>query len=244
MRSPVIRRTVLAALATLAVLARLQAAEPEVPPLGDAPAVPLGAVEEAALSPPSFRGHAIAMHGRPKYPADFPYFDYVNPTAPKGGEIRFAANGTFDNFNAYIPKGNAVAGLHFLNETLLTGSADEAFTQYGLLAEEIVWPKDRSWVIFKLRPEARWHDGKPVTPEDVIFSLDLLKDILRDRAKVMAFVGRRIWVGESGPTLYSDTTRGGPGDLRAMGFPPFESLEMPIVQITASATALPDPSST
>ncbi|MCH7957963.1 MAG: ABC transporter substrate-binding protein [Proteobacteria bacterium] len=119
--------------------------------------------------------HAIAMHGEPKYGPDFKYFDYVNPNAPKGGEVKLSAIGTFDNLNPYILKGVAAVGLGGLFETLLTNSDDEAFTEYGQLAESIEMPEDRSWVAFTLRKEARWHDGKPVTPEDVIFSLEILK---------------------------------------------------------------------
>lgn len=118
--------------------------------------------------------HAIAMHGEPKYPPDFPHFDYVNPDAPKGGTLRLAAEGAYDSFNANIPKGSpaAISGVY---ETLLVSSADEAFTEYGLLAESVTMPEDRSWVEFTLRPEARWHDGKPVTVEDVIWSLETLR---------------------------------------------------------------------
>ncbi len=121
------------------------------------------------------RAHAIAMHGEPKYGAGFTHFDYVNPAAPKGGTLRQASQGGFDSFNPYIAKGNAAAGLGYVFETLLTSSDDEAFTEYGLIAETIEWPDDRSWVAFTLRPEARWHDGRPITVEDVIFSLELLK---------------------------------------------------------------------
>ena len=117
--------------------------------------------------------HAMAMHGQPKYGPDFKHFDYVNPNAPKGGAVRLGVRGTFDNFNQFIPKG--VAGAGDATETLLTSSADEPFTKYGLIAESIEWPEDRSWVVFRLRPEARWHDGKPITVDDVIFSLDILK---------------------------------------------------------------------
>ena len=136
-----------------------------------APPVP---VRQGELAPPNHREHAIAMHGSPKYPADFKHFDYVNPDAPKGGEIRFAAQGTFDSFNPYIAMGNPGAG--FAAETLLVASADEPFTKYGLIAETIEWPDDRSWVAFTLRPEARWHDGQPITVEDVIFSLNIIKE--------------------------------------------------------------------
>ena len=119
--------------------------------------------------------YAIAMYGQPKYGPDFTNFDYVNPNAPKGGTLRQAAQGTFDSFNPYIAKGVPAAGLGYLFETLLKSSADEAFTKYGLIAETIEWPQDRSWVIFTLRPEARWHDGRPITVDDVIFSLETIK---------------------------------------------------------------------
>ncbi len=116
--------------------------------------------------------HAIAMHGEPKYGPDFAHFDYVNPYAPKGGTLRLANQGTFDSFHGFIPKGNA-AGTGSV-ETLLTSSADEPFTEYGLIAETIEYPKDRSWVIFNLRDEARWHDGEPVTADDVVWSFETL----------------------------------------------------------------------
>ncbi|MFQ5935801.1 MAG: ABC transporter substrate-binding protein, partial [Acidiferrobacterales bacterium] len=119
------------------------------------------------------RVHALAMHGSPKYGPGFTHFDYVNPDAPQGGQLRLGAQGTFDSFNPFIPKGNPGAGTSF--ERLLTSSADEPFTEYGLIAESIEVADDRSWVIFTLRPEARWHDGKPITVEDVIWSFNTLK---------------------------------------------------------------------
>lgn len=121
-------------------------------------------------------GHGLAMHGDLKYGPDFTHFDYVDPDAPKGGEVRLYSIGSYDSLNPYILKGQAAAGIGYLFESLMTGSADEAFSQYGLLAEFIEMPDDRSWVAFTLRPEARWHDGTPVTVEDVIFSLDALKE--------------------------------------------------------------------
>ena len=121
------------------------------------------------------RVHGLAMHGAPKYGPGFTHFDYANPDAPKGGEVRLSAIGSFDSFNQYILKGDPAAGLGAVFETLLVSSGDEAFSEYGLLAETIEVPEDRSWVAFALRPEARWHDGRPVTVEDLIFSLDTLK---------------------------------------------------------------------
>ena len=116
----------------------------------------------------------IAMHGDLKYKPGFTHFDYVNPTAPKGGTVRLHTIGTFDNFNTFIIKGNGAAGTGFTYNTLMSGSADEAFSQYGELAEEVFMPEDRSWVAFKLRKEAKWHDGKPVTVADVIWSFNTL----------------------------------------------------------------------
>ena len=133
------------------------------------------AFDTAATAAETRTVHALAMHGEPKYGPDFKHFDYANPDAPKGGEIRFAAIGTFDTLNPFTLKGTAAAGAGAPFETLLVGSGDEAFTEYGLIAESIEVPDDRSWVAFTLRAEARWHDGKPITVEDVIFSLETLK---------------------------------------------------------------------
>jgi microcin C transport system substrate-binding protein len=118
--------------------------------------------------------HAIAMNGEPKYGPGFEHFDYVNPDAPKGGVLRQASIGTFDSLNPFIAKGNPADGLSLTYDTLTVKSADEPFTEYGLLAEKIETPEDRSRVIFHLRPEARWSDGEPVTAEDVIFSFNTL----------------------------------------------------------------------
>ena len=117
--------------------------------------------------------HAMAMHGEPKYGPALKHFDYVNPDAPKGGEVRLGVQGTFNSFNPYIIKG--VPGAGSAIESLTVSSADEAFTEYGLIAETIEWPDDRSWVTFTLREDARWHDGKPITADDVIFSFETLK---------------------------------------------------------------------
>ena len=127
-----------------------------------------------ALAAEVLRAHAISMFDSetPRYPAGFRHFDYVNPDAPKGGSLRLASQGSFDSFHPFIPKGNAVSTGAV--ETLLVTSADEPFTGYGLIAESIEWPPDRSWVIFHLRPQARWHDGTPITAEDVAWSFETL----------------------------------------------------------------------
>ena len=119
--------------------------------------------------------HAIAMHGTPKYAKGFKYFDYVNPNAPKKGHIDLGAFGTFDSLNGFITKGNPAEGLALTYDTLLKSAEDEAFSEYGLLAKSMILPKDRAWVIFHLRKEAKWHDGSPITPKDIIFSMNILK---------------------------------------------------------------------
>ena len=121
--------------------------------------------------------HALSLFGDIKYPADFKHFDYVNPNAPKGGVARMISIGTFDNFNIAVAgiKGSLAPAATLIYETLMTKSQDEVVTEYGLLAEGAAHPDDFSWVVYRLRKEARWHDGKPVTPEDVIFSINTLK---------------------------------------------------------------------
>lgn len=118
------------------------------------------------------RSHAIAMYGEPKYPANFTHFDYVRPDAPKGGTLRTGATGTFNSFNPWIDKGTAASSGAY--ETLMAAAEDEAFTRYCLICEAIEYPEDRSWIRFFLRPEARWHDGRPITPEDIVWSFNTL----------------------------------------------------------------------
>ena len=134
----------------------------------------LAPVEAGAQA--SRTAHGLSLFGDLKYPPDFKRFDYVNPAAPKGGVLHMAAIGGFDSLNPFILKGEPAAGASMIYDRLLTQSFDEAGSEYGLLAQSIEVAKDFSWVIFTLRPEARWHDGKPVTPEDVIFSLNILKE--------------------------------------------------------------------
>ncbi len=134
--------------------------------------------------------HAIALHGEPKYPSSFKHFDYVNPAAPKGGSVRLMATGTFDTLNPYTLKGLSpyespgiyMYGATELNEPLMVGSSsfapsgDEAQTAYGLIAESVEYPPDRSWAIFTLREIARFHDGSPITADDVVFSFYTLTE--------------------------------------------------------------------
>lgn len=120
--------------------------------------------------------HGHSLFGDLKYPPDFKHFDYVNPNAPKGGKLRLAAVGTFDSLNPYIIKGDPAGGLGYITETLTTQSLDEVGGEYGLIAQSIYYPGDHSSVSYKLRPEARWHDGVPVSAEDVIFGFNFLKE--------------------------------------------------------------------
>ncbi len=123
--------------------------------------------------------HAVALHGEPKYAADFKHLDYVNPDAPKGGTLKQHVIGTFDSLNPFIIKGHPAGGLNFLRsgllyESLMQNSSDEPFSLYGIIAKDITIAQDRSWVSFNLREEARWHDGMPITAADVIWTFDVL----------------------------------------------------------------------
>jgi len=132
-------------------------------------AIPGHAADHTA--PPS---HGIAMHGDLKYGPDFAHFDYVDPAAPKGGTIVMEASGSFDNFNPFILRGVSVSGISLIYDQLTEQARDEPFSEYGVLAESIEMPEDRSWVAFNLRPEARWHDGEPVTAHDVVWTFETL----------------------------------------------------------------------
>lgn len=130
----------------------------------------------AAPAQEVIRAHGISTFGPLKYDADFAHLDYVNPEAPRGGEISEWAFGSFDNMHPYTIKGRSGGLSSIFFETLLTGTADEIGSSYGLLAETLEYPQDRSWVIFNLRPEARFSDGSPLTAEDVLFSYETFRD--------------------------------------------------------------------
>jgi microcin C transport system substrate-binding protein len=163
------------------------------------------------------RSNAITILGRPALPPDFKYFPYVNPNAPKGGEVTFAMVGSFDGFNPYILQGNAAIGLDsdwqpgvggtaagsgggHVWESLLVGSADEVATGYGHLAETIEMPADRMWIAFDIRPQAHFSDGSPVTAQDVVWTFNTLISkgrpslavIYRDVKDVVATSARRV----------------------------------------------------
>jgi peptide/nickel transport system substrate-binding protein len=121
--------------------------------------------------------HGLAMHGKPKHPAGFSHFPYVDPDAPRGGRLALGMLGTFDSLNPFIIRGVSATGLReYVFESLMARSGDEPFTLYGLIAESVELPPDRAWVTFHLRPEARFADGTPITPDDVLFSHAILKE--------------------------------------------------------------------
>ncbi len=115
--------------------------------------------------------------GSPKYGPDFTHFEYANPKAPTGGLVRLGAQGGFDNFNVVVSglKGDLEGGVQQIYDTLLTDASDEPFSSYGLLAEAVRLAPDLGSVSYRLRQGAKWHDGKPITPEDVTWSFEVLK---------------------------------------------------------------------
>ena len=136
---------------------------------------PVATAEAADPAAGSIRTYVITMLDKPGLPADFSNFPFVNPEAPKGGEVALAAIGSFDSFNGFIVRGTAAADLNRIYDTLLRVDADEASTAYAHLAAMVEVAADRSWVAFELRPEARFHDGHPVTAEDVAWTLEILR---------------------------------------------------------------------
>jgi microcin C transport system substrate-binding protein len=130
-----------------------------------------------ALADPAKNGpwlHATSLIGDPKYPEGFAHYDYVNPDAPKGGTVRFSANGSFDTFNPILPKGDPADGINLIYETLMDRSQDEASAEYGLLADAVAFPPDLSSATFRMNPKAKWQDGTPVTADDVVWSFNKL----------------------------------------------------------------------
>jgi len=121
--------------------------------------------------------HALSLVGAPKYGPDFKHFDWVNPDAPKGGSVTMSDSDPYDSFNALPAGSNPPSGLGLIYDTLMQSSIDEGATGYGLLAEAVTYPEDRSSVTYRLRKEARFNDGTPVTPEDVIWSFQKAKDV-------------------------------------------------------------------
>lgn len=120
--------------------------------------------------------HGLALHGAPRYAATFKHFAYVNPDAPKGGDLRLSALGTFDTLNPFTLRGVAASGAGLVFETLMAASMDEPFSQYGWVAESASVAPDRTWIAYKINAKAKFQDGTPIAPEDVIFSFETLRD--------------------------------------------------------------------
>ncbi len=129
---------------------------------------------QSVLAQDSSKVHAIAMYGEPKYKAGFERFEYTSEKAVKGGELKLYSQGTFDTLNAFVAKGNPASKLYLTYDTLTVSSSDEPFTHYGLVAESMEYPEDRSWIIYHLDRAAKFHDGHPITAEDVVYSFQLL----------------------------------------------------------------------
>ena len=128
----------------------------------------------AAAGAQTTRSHGLAMHGDLKYGADFRAFDYVEPQAPKGGEVKLEAFGTYDNFNVWILGGTPAGVIGSTLDTMMVASADEPFSKYCLICETVELPADRGWIAFDLRPAARFHDGTPITADDVVWTFETL----------------------------------------------------------------------
>ncbi len=167
------------------------------------------AAQEKAASPPSNQSwrHGLSLFGDLKYPAGFKQFDYVNASAPKAGAARQTALGTFDSFNIVVAgvKGDLVAGISLIYDTLLASSLDEVSSDYGLIAEAVSYPADFSSAAYRLRAQAKWHDGKPVTPDDVIFSFDAFKKYSPQMAAYYRHVTKLEQTGENEITFAFDT---------------------------------------
>src|SRR5215217_526872 len=142
----------------------------------------------AAQTPTGVWVHASSLTETPKYAEGFEHFDYVNPDAPKGGVVRLGDRGGFDTFNPILPKGEVASGIGLIFETLMTSSLDEVNSDYGLLAEAMKVADDYGSVTFRMDPDAKWHDGVPVTAEDVVWTFNTVIEISPTLAQYYANV--------------------------------------------------------
>jgi microcin C transport system substrate-binding protein len=176
--------------------------------LSAAAAAPVG----SGPAPAAGATHGVSIHGDLKYGPGFPHFAYVDPRAPKGGSVTMAATGTFDNLNPYILKGVSAVGIGMTFDTLTVQSADEPASEYGLVAETIETPPDRSWVAFTLRPTARFHDGSPMTVEDVLWTFETLRT--KGHPLYRSYYAAVASVEKTGPRTVRFTFK--PGDNREL----------------------------
>src|SRR5262245_54035203 len=156
--------------------------------------------------------HGLSIHGDLKYGPGFKHFAYANPSAPKGGSVTMPATGTFDNLNPFILKGVSAAGIATTFDTLTTQSTDEPASEYGLIAESIETPPDRSWVAFTLRPTVRFHDGSPITVEDVMWTFETLRT--KGHPLYRSYYAAVASVEKTGPRTVRFTFK--PGDNREL----------------------------
>jgi microcin C transport system substrate-binding protein len=177
-----------------------------VPPLQSLATSPAALAQEAAA--PRVWKHGLSLFGDLKYPESFKHFDYVNPDAPKGGVVRMIAIGTFDNFNPVVAgvKGTAAASIELITDTLFTTAMDEVAVGYGLLAEAVTFPADYSSVTYRLRANAKWHDGVPVSVDDVLFSLNSFKTYHPFYSAYYRHVAKAEKTGEHEVTFTFDST--------------------------------------
>ncbi len=152
--------------------------------------------------------HGVCKFGDLKYSSGFKQFDYVNANAPKGGGASAIVLGTFDNFNSVVAgvKGTLAFGIELVYDTLLVASLDEVSSVYGLLAEAVSYPDDLSSATYRLRAEAKWHDGKPVRPEDVVFSFNTFKKLSPQAAASYRHVVKAEKTGEREVTFTFEST--------------------------------------
>jgi microcin C transport system substrate-binding protein len=174
--------------------------------------VALTAAAPAGPVPAAGPSHGLSIHGDLKYGPGFPHFAYVDSRAPKGGGVRLAATGTFDNLNPFILKGVPAAGITTTFDTLTVNAADEPSSEYGLVAETIETPADRSWVAFAIRAAARFHDGSPMTVEDVIWTFETLRT--KGHPLYRSYYGAVASVEKTGPRTVRFTFK--PGDNREL----------------------------
>jgi microcin C transport system substrate-binding protein len=131
-----------------------------------------GSASALVAAPATTVSYFLSVHSKPKYPAGFTHFDYVNPDAPRGGTLRLGSIGSFDNLNRYADRGDYAANSDSFYDTLMTASEDEQEVYYGLVADKVEYPQDFSWIIFSVNPKARFQDGTAITADDVVFSFD------------------------------------------------------------------------
>jgi len=132
-------------------------------------------IPHASMAEEITKTWAMAEFGEPLYEDGIDHWPYVNPDAPKGGSVVLGAFGSFDSLNSYILKGTSPRSLGLAGDSLMTGSADELSSAYGLIAETVEYPADKSWAVFNLRPEAKFSDGAPITAKDFEFALETIR---------------------------------------------------------------------